>query len=259
MILDRIVAQKRLEHGARTPVDLDSLVQTPRAIRPLAVRLRQPGTLGVIAEFKRRSPSAGVIAKPGVSAADVARGYAQAGAAGLSLLTDQDFFGAELGDLKAARAAVELPVLRKDFLLDERDVVESWQLGADVVLLIVRLLSDSDLTAMHRRAVALGLEALVEVHDEVEAERALAAGARMIGVNHRDLDTLAIDLSLSARVAGKLPSDVVKVGESGLKTAADLSRMRQHGMDAVLIGEQLMRAADPGAALATLLAEFAAC
>ncbi len=259
MILDQIVAHKRALHAERAAADLDELVARAKKMAPvrslaasLAATQNRFG-LGVIAEFKRRSPSAGEIAGRDVVVAEVARRYAAAGAAALSVLTDGPFFGARPDDLPSARAAVPLPVLRKDFLLDERDVVESRLEGADVVLLIARLLPDPLLAQLHLCALAIGLEVLVEVHSAVEAARAAAAGARIIGVNHRDLDTLAIDLDLSRQLAASLPADVLKVGESGLRTRDDLARMRDHGMDAVLIGEQLMRAPDPGAALAELL------
>src|SRR5207248_67112 len=178
----------------------------------------------------------------------------QAGAAALSVLTDEKFFGADLGDIFIARGETTLPVLRKDFLLDERDVVESRALySADAALLIVRLLTDEQLRLLIHRARSVALTPLVEAHSDAEIERALAAGADVIGVNHRDLDTLKIDLELSARARKLVGPDVILVAESGIQTRADVERMREHGADAILVGEALMRAPDPGKALAELL------
>jgi indole-3-glycerol phosphate synthase len=259
MILDRIVAAKRAAHARRAPVGLDELIAKATALPPgrglhtaLATAPTRPA---VIAEFKRRSPSAGPI-RPCADPAAIAPAYAAAGAAALSVLTDVEFFDGDSGHLAAARLACALPLLRKDFLLDERDVVESRLLGADAVLLIVRLLAPAELGALVGTALTVGLDTLVEVHSEREAEVALAAGARLIGVNHRDLDTLTIDLDLSARIRrGLTPSSgVLLVGESGIQTRADVARMRAAGMDAILVGESLMRAPDPGRALADLLA-----
>jgi indole-3-glycerol phosphate synthase len=207
-------------------------------------------TLKVIAEFKRRSPSAGDI-RAGADAAEIARQYEAAGAAALSVLTDGDFFGGSPDDLQRARAAVSLPILRKDFLLDERDVIDSLAMGADAVLLIVRILDDAMLRAMLKTARAHGMEALVETHNDREIDRALEAGAEVIGVNHRDLDTLQIDLGLSARARSRVGHRIL-VAESGIKTPADVARMRSHGADAILVGEQLMKAPDPGRALVEL-------
>jgi indole-3-glycerol phosphate synthase len=207
----------------------------------------------VIAEFKRRSPSAGAL-RPGADAALIARAYARAGAAALSVLTDEHFFGGRMEDLAVARTAVALPVLRKDFLLDERDLLEARLGGADAVLLIVRILDRARLAALLDQAGQAGLDALVEAHSAAEIDLALACGARVIGINHRDLDTLAIDLELSARARAQVGPSVTLVAESGIQSRADVARMREHGADAILIGESLLRAPDPGAALADLLA-----
>jgi indole-3-glycerol phosphate synthase len=255
VILDDIVAEKRREHGLRNPVVLDELWRQVAALppaRPFADAIRQPGTLRAIAEFKRRSPSAGEI-RPGADPADIATRYERAGAAAISVLTDARFFDGSSADLRAAHFAVGVPVLRKDFLLDERDLLQARLAGADAVLLIVRILDAATLAALVGVAARAGLAALVEAHAEGEIEAALAAGATIIGVNHRDLDTLAIDLSLSARARALAP-DAILVGESGIITRSHINMMRSHNIDAVLIGESLLRAPDPGAALAELLA-----
>ena len=255
MILDQIVAQKRKEHENRDPVALDALwaevAQLPPA-RPFAEAIRTPGTLRVIAEFKRRSPSAGAI-RPDGNPADIAVRYERAGAAAISVLTDARFFDGSTADLRAAHFATHVPVLRKDFLLDERDLLQARLFGADAALLIVRILDAATLRALVAVARQAGLAALVEAHDDAEIEAALAAGAEIIGVNHRDLDTLAIDLSLSARARALAPGAIL-VGESGIATRAHVAQMRAHGVDAILVGESLLRAADPGAALAELVA-----
>lgn len=257
MILDRIVQTKRAEHQKRPPAQLASLVARASALapaRPLAQALRGEARhpLRVIAEFKRRSPSAGAI-RPGADPAEVAADYARAGAAAVSVLTDGEFFDGAPEHLGRARAACDLALLRKDFLLDERDVVESRLLGADAVLLIVRLLERALLRALLEVARSVGLESLVESHGERETDVALGAGAGLIGINHRDLDTLAVDLDLSRRARAQVGPAVTLVAESGIHSAADLARMAEHGVDAVLVGETLMRAASPGAALADLL------
>jgi len=258
VILDQIVAAKRAAHAERPALAEDHLWARLAGCSPargLAAALRDPARPGLraIAEFKRRSPSAGPI-RPNADPALIAQAYAAAGAAALSVLTDRAFFDGAGEHLVAARAACRLPALRKDFLLDRRDLLESRLLGADAALLIVRLLAPAllaDLIAVARRA---GLEVLVEAHSEAEVGAALTAGATIVGINHRDLDTLAIDLGLSARVRAQVGPDVVLVAESGLRTAEDVALMRAHGADAILVGESLMRAESPGAALRELLA-----
>lgn len=254
MILDQIVAEKHKEHARRDPERLDDLWRAAAAMAParsFAEAIRVPGQLRVIAEFKRRSPSAGVI-RAGAEPADIARRYAAAGAAALSVLTDAAFFDGGMCDLRAARLAVSLPILRKDFLLDERDLLQARLAGADAVLLIVRILPPATLSSLIASARAMGLAALVEAHSDEEIEAALHAGADIIGVNHRDLDTLAIDLTLSARARALAP-EAILVGESGIQTRAHVDLMRAHGVDAILVGESLLRAPDPGQALAELL------
>jgi indole-3-glycerol phosphate synthase len=255
MILDDIVADKRRTHAARKPMALDALWAEAAgmpAARDFAAALRDPMRPAprVIAEFKRRSPSAGPI-RPGADPAAVARAYAAAGAAAMSVLTDEHFFDGALAHVAAARAAAPLPVLRKDFLLDERDLVEARLCGADAALLIVRILSQAELAHLVAAARRLGIATLVEAHTDRELEAALVAGADIVGVNHRDLDTLTIDLDLSARARAVAP-DAILVAESGIATPAHVAQMRAHGADAILVGEALMRAADPGQALKDL-------
>jgi indole-3-glycerol phosphate synthase len=255
-VLDEIVASKRAAHVVRPPVDLERLFADAAArppVRSLRAALRDPGRRAprVIAEFKRRSPSAGAI-RPGADPAEIARAYERAGAAAMSVLTDEKFFDGAAEHLTRARAACALPVVRKDFLLDERDLADARLLGADAALLIVRILGRDRLRALTAAAVRLGLETLVEIHSDAELDDALAAGAPVIGVNHRDLDTLAIDLSLSARARKLAGPGPILVGESGIHSRADVERMREHQLDAILVGESLMKSPDPGAALAAL-------
>lgn len=208
--------------------------------------LRERGSVGVIAEVKRRSPSAGEI-RAGATAAEVGRAYAYAGAAAVSVLTDHQFFGGSLADLEAVGEAVEIPLLRKDFTIDEVQVYEARGAGASAVLLIARILDDAELRNFGALAGELGLSALVEVHDEAETERALTAGARIVGVNNRDLATFTTDLGVTERLARYVPPDVLLVGESGIRSAADVARLADAGVDAVLVGEALMREDDPSA------------
>lgn len=258
-VLDDILRDKRAAHAQRAEVALDALWGQVAALgpaRPFAAALRDPARPRprVIAEFKRRSPSAGPI-RPGARPAEIAAEYARAGAAALSILTDGAFFDGALAHLAEARGACALPLLRKDFLLDERDLLEARLAGADAALLIARILDRETLRALVAAGRRAGLGLLVEAHDEREIEAALAAGADVVGVNHRDLDTLAIDLSLSARARALCGDGITVVAESGIRTPADVARMREHGADAILVGEHLMRAPSPGAALAELLAE----
>lgn len=248
-VLDTIVAAKR-EEARVLERRLDGLRSAARSAPPargFARALRRPDVVAVIAEVKRRSPSAGWI-RPDADAATVARGYAQSGASAVSVLTDREWFGGTLADLRAVREAVALPVLRKDFVVSEAQIWEARAAGADAVLLIVRILEDAELTALVRVARDAGVDALVEVHDEVELERAIGAGAEVVGVNNRDLSVFRTNLAVSERLAGLIPPDVVVVGESGIAAPSDVDRLGRAGVDAVLIGERLMRSSDPGAA-----------
>ncbi len=254
MILDEILARKRIEvaerHAIRPGLTPDADVKRPRGF---AAALRQPDALRVIAEFKRRSPSGGLI-RPDATPADIARLYAASGAAAMSVLTDAHYFGGSDADLTEARGASALPVLRKDFVVDASQIHEARSIGADAVLLIVRALSDADLQAFLRLSRDLELDALVETHSADEVRRALDAGARVIGVNNRDLDTLVTDVSLAPRLRPLVPSECVFVAESGVSTPRHMATLAEAGVDAVLIGEALLRADDPGARLRELVA-----
>ncbi|MGH8972974.1 MAG: indole-3-glycerol phosphate synthase TrpC [Acidimicrobiia bacterium] len=254
-VLDRILATKRDEVLALRPRAgaLEAEARSAAPPRDFAGALRRPdGHLAVIAEIKRRSPSKGVLA-PGLDPAATAQRYAAGGAAALSVLTDGPYFDGSLDDLAAARAAVALPVLRKDFTLDPVQVVEARAAGADAVLLIAAALPDDALLADLAAAAAdLGLAALVEVDDEAGLERALGAGATLVGVTNRDLRTFGEDLTTAERLAALIPAGVVSVAESAIRTPADAERMAEAGFDAVLVGEALVKAPDPEAAVASL-------
>jgi len=212
----------------------------------------------VIAEVKRRSPSKGDLA-PDLVASVLAKAYAGAGAACLSVLTDAQFFGGSASDLADARAAVDIPVLRKDFTVSAADVCDARLMGADAVLLIVAALAATELRDLLNVATQVGLDALVEVHDETEAQLALGAGASLVGVNQRDLVTFEVDTDRAVRVGASLPASVVRVAESGIRSHHDVARLADAGFDAILVGEALVTAADPGAALRTLVGESAPC
>jgi indole-3-glycerol phosphate synthase len=256
-ILDQILAVKRIEvaeaQAQRSLADVDRAARAAGPVRGLEHALRRPAgaEVRVIAEIKRASPSAGPI-RPGADPAAIARDYARGGASVLSVLTDRQFFDGELGFLARARAAVELPLLRKDFVIDAYQIAEARAAGADGVLLIVAALSAAQLADLIGVARDYQLDPLVEVHDLAEADTALAAGATLLGVNHRDLRTFTIDMTLTAQIAPRVPPGVVLVGESGIRTHADVQRLGDAGAHAVLVGEQLMRAASPGDALLAL-------
>lgn len=216
-------------------------------------RLLAPG-VQVIAECKRRSPSKGVL-RAHYDPAAIAQGYESAGAAAVSVLTESTMFDGSLAHLEAVRGAVDLPVLRKDFISDYFQIVEARAVGADAILLIVAGLDDAQLVRLLRQAEGDGLAVLVEVHNREELQRALAAGATIVGVNSRNLKTLEIDLALHGALVSEIPSGVTAVAESGLTSGADLRRLRASGYHAFLIGERFMSVPDPGAALAGLLGE----
>ena len=253
MILDEILAHKRKE--------VDALART----RPVEDAWRRPRTdcrgfahalsvsgVQIIAEIKKASPSAGVI-REDFDPSAIARAYEQAGAAALSVLTDQCYFQGDLDCMKAARAAVGLPVLRKDFIIDDYQVYESAGAGADAILLIVRALDGRELRRLLSLAHGLGMDALVEAHNREEAERALAAGARIVGVNNRDLATFTTDIETTIALAPLLAGNCTFVSESGIKTRDDVERLASAGVQAVLVGETLMRSDDIAAAVRQLL------
>ena len=251
-VLDRIVAAHRAAAVA-DPRDLDQLLEEAAAAPPPRKFRKSLGRWGldVIAEIKRRSPSKGDLA-PGLDPATVAKAYESGGAKALSVLTDSEFFGGSPEDLAAARAAVDLPVLRKDFTVDARDVCDARIMGADAVLLIAAVLSDDELKRFHDLAAELGLSALVEVHDEEDVKRAKLIHAHFIGVNQRDLRTFEVDPGRAVRLARNIPSGVLKVAESGINAPDDLARLADAGYDAALVGEHLVTAPDPGEALRRL-------
>jgi indole-3-glycerol phosphate synthase len=207
--------------------------------------------LAVIAEIKRRSPSKGVL-REGIDASDLARSYENGSASCLSVLTDDVSFGGSVEDLLLARVATAMPVLRKDFTVSELDVCDARIMGADCVLLIAAALSQPELVAFHQLAIEIGLDVLVETHDETEVERALLAGATMIGVNQRDLVTFQVDHERAVRMASVIPRGVVRVAESGVRDANDAQSLRDAGYDAVLVGESLVVSDDPAAVIASL-------
>lgn len=241
-MLDEIIASTRrriAELKERAGKDR----QTPRAARGFGTALGRSG-LGVIGEVKRRSPSRGVLAS-GLDAVQQARIYQQAGAAAVSVLTEPDHFGGSNQDLTMVAEAVDIPVLRKDFTLDPDQIWEAARIGADAVLLIVAILDDRRLSQLLEVAARAGLAALVEVHDDKEARRAKAVGARIVGVNNRDLRSFNVDLETSVRLAPLLAEAEVRIAESGIHTPAQAAQMADAGYDAILVGEALVRASDP--------------
>lgn len=253
--LPEIVAAHRAMARAdrRDPDELEARALGLPAAAPFAGSLAAAAERGlaVVAEVKRRSPSRGELA-PDLDPARLAADYAAGGAACLSVLTDRRFFGGSPEDLAAARTAAGLPVLRKDFTVSSADVCDARLMGADAVLLIVAALDDGELAGLLALAGRIGLDALVEVHDEVELQRALDTGARLVGVNQRDLATFEVDSARAETLAASIPEHVVAVAESGIGGPADAARLAAAGYQAVLVGESLVRATDPAAAVAGL-------
>ena len=212
--------------------------------RDFRAALATADRVALIAECKRRSPGAGLI-RADLDPIELTRGYARAGASALSVLTDSEYFGGSGADLEAVRLATPLPVLRKDFTLDPLQVLEARGLGADAVLLIVRILSDAALSSLHAEATGLGMSVLVEVHDRGELERAKAIGADLIGINNRDLSTFRTDLATTLELIEDVPEGAVVVSESGIRGPEDVARLGDAGIDAILVGESLLRAPDP--------------
>jgi len=245
-VLTRIVAATRntvaLRRGHLPIEELAASAQARSDFRPFREALARPG-LSVIAEHKRSSPSAGVI-RADLELADVVSSYERGGAAALSVLTEETWFAGSLADLLAARTAASLPILRKDFIVDEYQVYEAAAAGADAILLIVAAMEVGPLANLQALAHRLGLATLVEVHDAEELRVALEIGAQTIGINNRNLSTLAVDIETTYQLLPQIPPGVVKVAESGFRTRAELERLAAAGLDAVLIGEALMRSAD---------------
>jgi len=254
-VLDRIIEARRaaIAHRKKTVPEtaLRFGVKHGQPVRDFAAALTRD-SLNVIAELKKGSPSRGLI-RADFDPVALAKGFETAGAAALSVVTEEEFFQGELKYMRDARAAVGLPVLRKDFIVDPWQVWEARATDADTFLLIVAALSDAFLAELLALGRELGMEALVEVHSREELTRALAAGARIIGVNNRDLRTLDVRLETSAELISEIPHECIAVSESGLRTHEDLIRLRDAGFDAFLIGEHLMSQPDPAAALRVLL------
>jgi indole-3-glycerol phosphate synthase len=264
-VLERILQTTR-EHLERRKLELSPQALADRVLsapdhdaareRRLHAALMQPG-MGVIAEFKRRSPSAGTL-REGADVSEVVRAYERGGAVALSVLTEGPSFGGSLEDLRAARAACDLPILRKDFIVDPYQLYEAKDAGADAVLLIVAALAADELGSLQRSARELGLDALVEVHDGEELQCALGLGADLIGINNRDLRDFSVEVGRTSQLMAQVPAGVAVVSESGIATAEQLRDLHTEGVRAVLVGELLMRAEDPAAALRALRARSGA-
>lgn len=254
--LDEIIAHKREELAelkrARPLAQLERDLKRRPPVRNFRQAISRPGSLSLIAEIKRASPSAGAI-RPGADVLEIAGVYAAAGVQAISVLTDAKFFSGSVRDLTAVREKMQVPVLRKDFLLEEYQVVEAAGAGADAVLLIAAALPGEQLSLLLGLSRDLGMEALVEVHSERELGEALEAGAGMIGVNNRDLNTFRVDLKTTERLMPRIPPGSTRVSESGLHSPSDVAFVRAQGADAVLIGEELMSAPDPAACIKTLM------
>jgi indole-3-glycerol phosphate synthase len=259
-VLSRIVEQRRAEVARRQRIMPEAVLRIAAgkadAPRDFAGALGR-NQLNVIAEIKKASPSAGLLRRE-FDAVALARGYEQAGAATLSVLTEEENFQGALAHLRDARKTVRIPVLRKDFIVERWQVWEARAAGADSFLLIAAVLDDASLGDLLALGRELGMEPLVEVHTVAELERVLASGARIVGVNNRDLHTLEVRVETSLELAAKIPDDRIAVSESGLRSAEDLRKLRAAGFDAFLIGESFMRQADPGAALRRLIEAAAA-
>lgn len=254
-------AARRKVAAAKASADVRALESRAERHQPRGFRRslleRAAAGAAVIAELKKASPSKGLI-RADFPVADLARELETAGAAALSVLTDEQYFQGSLRNLAVASAATSLPCLRKDFMVDEFQMLEARAHGADAVLLIVAALAESELTALACSARETGLDVLCEVHDAIELRLALDAGFDTIGVNNRDLHTFRVDLTTSLQLAGLMPAGILKISESGIDTGEDIARLRQAGFDAFLVGESLMRAPSPGEALRELLTQAVA-
>ncbi|MBA3264109.1 MAG: indole-3-glycerol phosphate synthase TrpC [Thermoleophilaceae bacterium] len=252
--LDELVgATREALHRRKRERPLPELEREAGAVpegRPFAEALSHPGT-SLIAEHKRRSPSAGTI-REGASCAEIVRAYERGGAAALSVLTEEAHFGGSLADLREARGATELPVLRKDFTIDPYQLYEAKAAGADAVLLVVGAMTERELAGLHREAHALDLDAIVEIYDEDELDRALEVDADVLGINNRDLENFSVDIQRTFDLLADVPAGKVVVSESGIHSREQIEELEQVGVDAVLIGEALMRASDPEAAVREL-------
>jgi indole-3-glycerol phosphate synthase len=245
------VKHEEIAQLKRTAPEMRARAEDASPARPFASALRVPEEVRLLAEIKRKSPSAGPI-RAGADPAEIARAYAAGGAAALSVLTDVQFFDGYLGALAAVREVVDIPLLRKDFILSPLQIWEARAAGADAILLIARILDDAQLVDLRALALELGMDALVEVHDLHELDRAQHAGATLIGVNNRDLSTFVTDLRLSEVVAPRVDASVTLVAESGIRTVDDVQLLGAVGVDAILVGESLMRQPDVEKAAAAL-------
>lgn len=257
MLLEEIVSEKQAEVKRLIDqfkfIKLANLAEAFPPIRDFKAAISRPGKISLIAELKKASPSAGLI-RESYEPIGLAKNYEEAGAAALSVLTDFKFFQGLLGHLKSAKESTNIPILRKDFILDELQVIESRLAGADAVLLIVRILDDPQLKALLSKSRELKLASVVECHSEAEVERALKADSEIIGINNRDLDTLKVEFNLSLKLPDKFPElkKKVLVSESGLSSASQIKELRSAGFSAALIGESLLKAADPAAKIREL-------
>jgi indole-3-glycerol phosphate synthase len=258
LLMTIVAATRRIVEVRQEAEPLAALAERGRAVKAERGRfeaaLAARDGINVIAECKRRSPSRGVLREQYDPVA-IARGYADAGAAAISILTEPTFFDGSLEHLAAVRPAVSVPILRKDFIVSEYQLHEARVAGADAVLLIVGALRPVELKVLHEHAASLGLDALVEVHDATELAIAIDAGARIVGVNNRNLRTLQVDVGVSEQLIATMPADVIAVSESGLRTAADIMRLKEVGYRGFLIGERFMSTENPGAQLEELLAQ----
>lgn len=256
LILDQIIEHKRIEVAKAKrlcPIEALRELITP-ATRDFIGALRRggDGNIRLLAEFKRASPSKGII-RPDLAPEDVARSYVAGGASAMSVLTDHRFFGGSLEDLKAVRAAIDLPLLRKDFMIDSYQVAEARAAGADAILLIAAALNVEEMALLRDEAKTFGMASLVEVHNEDELREALKIGPEIIGVNNRDLQSFKVDIETTFRLREQVPPGIVFVSESGIGRREDVVRLKKAGVDAILVGESLMRQPDPGKAAAELL------
>ena len=250
-ILEEIISHKR-EQLKRLEVAVPPAPHEASASRSMRQNILQSEGLAVIAEYKRRSPSAGLLGSR-MAIEQVVSGYERAGAVGISVLTDGHYFGGSLADLRTARTSCRLPILRKDFIVDVAQVDESAEAGADAILLIARVLSEKDLAACRVRAAELGLEVRLEVHAESELAAALAVSPEIIGINNRNLDTLQVDLSTSFRLISLFGSHTCVISESGIRSIQTLKQLQDAGYKGFLVGEQLLRRGEPEEALRELL------
>lgn len=257
-ILNKIVACKHKEIALKKlvvpPLQLEKSALFERDTLSMRNALRQSSS-GIIAEFKRRSPSKGSI-NSDVVIQDVVQGYQNAGASGTSVLTDINFFGGSLEDLLIARAAVTIPILRKDFMIDEYQILEAKAAGADVILLIASVLSDSEIKRLSQFAHALGLEVLVEIHNLGELQKSLQPSVDIIGINNRNLNTFEVDIKISETLAPQIPPEFLKISESGIESFETVASLRSQGYNGFLIGETFMKMQNPGEALASFIGQL---